>query len=156
MCEVWCSHLPSVASRLLSAVNDLTATNLDKKTWKSTRLRFCEKTGTHNGSHRSIMSLFTWAQLRTLLLIVMSSTRKRSIATKLCWKKYSMAGAIAGISWMKLAWVGSSPGSWWRRFNVGQRTVEVRRFLTGPIFPDLLREIHQFFLYREYSSCVIR
>ena len=62
------------------------------------------KNGTHNGSSRSIMSLFPWAQLRTFLLIVTSPTKNRSIATK-CWRKNSMMGAIAGISRMEQAWV---------------------------------------------------
>ena len=33
------------------------------------------------------MLLFTWAQLRTFLLSVMSCTRNRSTATKMCWMK---------------------------------------------------------------------
>ena len=42
------------------------------------------------------------SHLWTFLLIVMSSTRNRSIATK-CWRKNSTMGAIAGISRMALA-----------------------------------------------------
>ena len=43
-CEVWCSHHAG-CSRLLSAVNDLTATNWkNQNSWKSTRLRLCEET----------------------------------------------------------------------------------------------------------------
>ena len=38
------------------------------------------------------------------MLIVMSSTRTLSIATK-CWRKNMMIGAIAGISRMELPWV---------------------------------------------------
>ena len=50
----------------------------------------------HNGSLRSIMLLFTRAQLRTFLLIV-SSVKNRSTATKMCWMK-KMMDAIAGIA----------------------------------------------------------
>ena len=35
-------------------------------------------------------------------------------------------------------------------------SLKSERSLTGPIFPNLLLEIHHFFLYRKYSSCVIR
>ena len=37
-----------------------------------------------------------------------------------------------------------SPDSWWRRLNVVNASLKSERSLTGPIFPDLLREIHQF------------
>ena len=50
----------------------------------------------------------------------------------------------------------SSPDSWWRRCNSVNASLKSERFLIGPIFPNLLREIHQFFLYRKYSSSVIR
>ena len=92
---------PVGCSRLLSAVNVLTATNF--KNLESREVLW--KDGTHNGSVRSFMSLFTWAQLRTFLCIVMSSTRNRSIATMTCWRKNLMMGAIAGISRLELAWV---------------------------------------------------
>ena len=49
-----------------------------------------------------------------------------------------------------------SPDSWWTRLNMVNASLKSERSLTGPIFPDLLREIHHFFLSREYSSCVIR
>ena len=61
-----------------------------------------------------------------------------------------MIGAVAGTSRMELAWVCSSPDSWWRRFNVDNASLKSERFLNGPVFPDLLREIHQFCLYRKY------
>ena len=91
---------PVGCSRQLSAVNGLTATN--QKILQVNTSEVLWKDGTHNGSPRSIMSLFTWAQLRTFLWIVMSSTRNRFIATKTCWRKNSMMGAIAGISRMAL------------------------------------------------------
>ena len=43
------------------------------------------------------MLLFTWAQLRTFLLIVIRSTRNRSTATKMCWMKKT-TNAISGIA----------------------------------------------------------
>ena len=49
-----------------------------------------------------------------------------------------------------------SPDSWCRRLNVVNASLKTERSLTRPVFPDFLREIHQFFLYRKYSSCVIR
>ena len=49
-----------------------------------------------------------------------------------------------------------SPDSWCRRLNVVNASLKSERSLTGPVFPDSLRKIHQFFLYRKYSSCVIR
>ena len=50
----------------------------------------------------------------------------------------------------------SSPDTWWRRCNLVNASLKSKRSLIGPIFPNLLREIHQFFLYRKYSSSVIR
>ena len=41
------------------------------------------------------------------------------------------------------------------RFFVVNASLKSERFLTGPLLPELLREIHQFFLYRKYSACVI-
>ena len=171
-CDVWgVVFTPSVGcSRLLSPVNDLTATN--QKILKVDTSVVCVKKR-HNGSPRSIMLLFTWAQLRTFLLIVMSSTRNRSTATKMCWMKKTM-DAIAGISrkesvrvvllqtlgedgviWSTLRWT-QNEDSWWRRCNLVNASLNSERFLIGPFFPDSLREIHQFFLYRKYSSSVIR
>ena len=48
-----------------------------------------------------------------------------------------------------------SPDSWCRRFNVDNASLKSERFLNGPVFPDLLREIHQLCLYRKYSDCVM-
>ena len=45
---IHCENWTVCCSRPLSAVNDLTATNL-KKSWKSTRLTFCEKTALTKG-----------------------------------------------------------------------------------------------------------
>ena len=43
------------------------------------------------------------------------------------------------------------PDSWCRRFDVDNASLKSERFLNGPpVFPDLLREIHQFCLYRKY------
>ena len=41
-----------------------------------------------------------------------------------------------------------SQDSWCRRFNFDNASLKSERFLNGPMFPELLREIHQFFLYR--------
>ena len=35
-------------------------------------------------------------------------------------------------------------------------SLKSERSLAGPFFPELWREIHQFFLYRKYSACVLR
>ena len=48
-----------------------------------------------------------------------------------------------------------SPDSWCRRFNVDNTSLKSERFLNGQVFPDLLREIHQFCLYRKYSDSVM-
>ena len=79
--------------------------NKPKKSWKSKRLMFVKRRHHHNGSPRSVMSLFTWAPLRTFFFIIMSLTKNRSIATKKSWRKNSMMCAIAGISSMGLALV---------------------------------------------------
>ena len=50
----------------------------------------------------------------------------------------------------------SSPDSWWRRCNFVNASLKLERSFIGPIFPDVLREIHQFFLYLKYSSCDMR
>ena len=49
-----------------------------------------------------------------------------------------------------------SPDSWCKRFNVVNASLKSERSLTGPVFPELLREIHQFCLYRKYSACVMQ
>ena len=153
-CDLWgvVLTLPVGCSRLLSAVNNLTATNF-KKSWKSTRLRLCAET-TQRVSPFCLL-LFTWAQLRTFLLIVMSPTRNRSIATKFCWRKNPMMGAIAGISRMELAWVvflqilGENGVMWsTHRWN--------RKDFSPDWFFQTYWEIHHFFWYRKCSSCVIR
>ena len=85
--EPWATCI--IVSRPLSAVNDLTATNWKNKTsWKVDTSEVVWRNGT---------TLFTWAQLRTFLFIVMSSTRNRSTVTKMCLMKKTM-GAIAGIA----------------------------------------------------------
>ena len=43
----------------------------------------------------------------------------------------------------------TSPDSWCKRFNVDNASLKSDRFLNGPMFPDLLREIHQFCLCRK-------
>ena len=48
-----------------------------------------------------------------------------------------------------------SPDSWCRRSNVNNASLKSERFLNGPVFPDLSREIHQFCLFRKYSTCVM-
>ena len=132
---------PVGCSRLLSAVDDLTATNL-KKILKVDTSEVLWKDGTHNGSPRSIMSLFTWAQLWTFMLIVMSSTRTLSIATK-CWRKNMMIGAIAGISRMELPWVVvlqilGEDGLMWSTHRWSQNDLSPVRFF------QTYWEIHQF------------
>ena len=49
----------------------------------------------------------------------------------------------------------SSPHSRWRRCNLVNASLKSERSFNGPDLPELLREIHQFFLYRKYSACVI-
>ena len=47
-----------------------------------------------------------------------------------------------------------SPDSWCRKCNVVNASLKSERSLNGPAFPELLREIHQFFLYWKYSACL--
>ena len=109
----------------------------------------------HNGSPFYLL-LFTWAQLRTFLLIVMSSTRNRSTATKMCWMK-RMMDAIAGITTQESARVAllqtlGVNGLIWSTLRWSQNDLSSVRFFQ--IY--LMREIHQFFLYRKCSSSVFR
>ena len=50
----------------------------------------------------------------------------------------------------------SSPNSLWRRWNFVNASLKSERSFIGSFRPDVLREIHQFFLYLKYSSCVMR
>ena len=85
---------PVGCSRLLSAVNDLTATN-QKFLKVDTSEIYVKKR--HNGVSPFYLLLFTCAQLRfDLVLIVMSSTKNRSTVSKMCWMKKT-TDAIAGI-----------------------------------------------------------
>ena len=62
-----------------------------------------------------------------------------------------MMGAVGDTS--RMAWALSLP-----RFLVvnglcvDNASLKSERFLNGPVFPDLLREIHQFCLYRKYPD----
>ena len=48
-----------------------------------------------------------------------------------------------------------SPDSWCRRLNVVNASLKSERLLSCPDLPELFREIHQFFVYRKHSACVI-
>ena len=50
---------------------------------------------------------------------------------------------------------GRSPDSWCKRFNVDNASLKSERSLIGPVFPDLLREIQKFCLYRKCSASVM-
>ena len=140
-----CCQPPVGCSRLLSAANDPTATNL-KQSWKSTCLRGFKIDGTHNALYTSsvVDSLVNCHELHQELLQCHQLEEELDDECH-CW--YFQHGT--GLSCL-------SPDSWWRRLNVVNASLKSERSLTGPIFPDLSREIHQFFLYRKYSSCVIR
>ena len=60
-----------------------------------------------------------------------------------------MTVAVPGTSSSGLS--GRSPDSWCKRFNVDNAWLKSERFLNGPDVLELLREIHQFCLYRKYS-----
>ena len=149
-CEVWCSHPCRLQQTTVSCKRS--NCNKPKTSSKSTRLRFCEKTA-HNGSPRSIMSALHMSSVVDFLVncheLHQESLNRHQQEEELddechCW--YFQNDTLSCLS----------PDSWWRRFNVVNASLKSERSLTGPIFPDLLREIHQFFLYRQYSSCVIR
>ena len=103
-----CLYTPVGCSRLLSAVNDLTATNLDH----------------HVALHViSVCGLF--------LLIIMSSTKNRSTATN--WRKNSMIGAIVYTSRMALARVVvlqilGVDGLMWSTHRLSQNDLPLVRF----------------------------
>ena len=85
----------------------------------------------HNESHRSIV-LSTWAQLQISLMIVMSSTRNRSTATKICWMK-KMMEAIAGIARKESARVAllqtlGEGGVFWSTLRWSQNDLSPVRF----------------------------
>ena len=50
---------------------------------------------------------------------------------------------------------GRSPDSWCKRFNVDNASLKSERFLNGPVFPDLLREMNRFCVHRKYSDYVM-
>ena len=136
--DVWGGDVHTFRRLKQTAVSCKRSNCNKNKSWKSTRLGFFEKTA-DNGSIRSIMSLDTSTQLWTFIWIVMSSTKNRSISTN--WKKNSMIGVSTDNYRMTLIWV--------------VQTLDEDGFLkstslTYPIFPDLLKEIHQFFLNRKY------
>ena len=74
----------------------------------------------------------------------MSSTRNRSTATKMCWMKKT-TDAISGFARKESVRVALPPDSPRRRRNFVEASLKSERFLTGPIVPDLLREIHNSF-----------
>ena len=96
-CEVWVFALPVGCSRLLSAVKDLTAKNWKIKFLNVDTSEVVWRNGTTGLHVLSCCALHTWAHLWTFLLIITSSTRNRSTATKMCWMKKTM-DAIAGIA----------------------------------------------------------
>ena len=143
-CEVWCSHHTVSCSRLLSVVNDLTATNL-----KNLESRH----GTQRVSPFFHVALHVSSVVDFLVncheLLQESFHRHHDVLDEEddgchCW--YCQKGIGANCR---------SPDSWCRRFSVVNASLKSERSLIGPIVPDLLREIHQFFLHRKYSSCVI-
>ena len=84
------------------------------------------------------MLLFTWAQLRTFLFLVLSSTRNRSTATKMCWMKKTLYEEDDGCH-CRYCQIGigescSSPDSWCRWCNLINASLKSERSLIGPIF----------------------
>ena len=159
-CEsLWKMDGPVGCSRLLSAVNDFTATS-HKKSWKSTSVRFCEKTA-HNGSLRCIMSLLTWAQLSTFFLDCHELHRESFHCHQLekelddechCW--HFQNGTALSCP---------SPDSWWRRLYVVNASFKSERSLTGPIFskfierdPPILSVSKVLFLRHSISEIFLR
>ena len=141
--SVGCSGPPS-------AVNDLSATKKRtfKKIAKAVRLRFYPKICRQRVApfDRKPLHASSWLSL---------NSQEDSIATK--WTKNSM---LVSIFWYFQQGVGLSccpPASRCKRFNVDNAWLKSERFLNGPsLFPDLLREIHQFCLLWQYSDSDIR
>ena len=129
---IHCENWTVCCSRPLSAVNDLTATNL-RKILKVDTSEVLWKDGTHNGSPNSIMALFA------CMLNCGHS----------CWLTWAQPGLAplppAGGRTRLLSFSRFLVKTAW----CGQRIVE------SPIF-HFFREIHQFFLYWKNSCCVIR
>ena len=83
----------------------------------------------------------------------MKTTRIHSIANN--WRKNDDGCR----SWYFRQGMGlscRSPDSCCKRFTVDNASLKSERFLNGPVFPDFLREIHQFCLYRKYSDSFIQ
>ena len=126
-------------SRLLSAVNDLTATNLKKKTsWKPTRLRFCEKTA----PPQRVSPFYHIALYMSSVADFLVNCHERHQEALHChqleeeldgWCDFLYFQNGTGLSCC-------SPDSWCKRFNVVNASLKSERFLTGPVFPELLRE----------------
>ena len=142
---------PVGCSRLLSAVNGLTTT---KKTCKVSILSsFVKKL--HNGSHRSLRCSFTSSDVLDFLLIFHELHQESSH----CHQDVLDEEDDGCHFWYYQEGIGasrSSPDSRRRRCNFVKASLKSERSFIGLFLPDVLREIHQFFLYLKYSSCDIR
>ena len=150
-CDVWgvvFTH-PVGCSRLLSTLNDLTATNW--KNLESRRVWGCVRKR-HNGSPLSALYMSSVAdftvnchELHQESFHCHQDVLDEEDDGCHCW--YCQKGIGASCSF---------PHSWWRRCNLVNASLKSERSFIGPIFPDILRETHHFFLYRKYSSSFIR
>ena len=104
----------------------------------------------HNGSF--YMPLFH--ELRCDRLF-MSSTRNRSTTTKMSWMKKT-TDAISGIARKESVRVALLQTHGEDGAILLMLPLKSERSFIGAFRPDLLRKIHQFFLYLKFSSCDMR
>ena len=124
-----------------------------KKSWKSARLRLCQETAQR-------VSPFYYAALHMgSVADFLVNCHELHHESCHCHQDVLDEEDDGCHCWYIQKGIGlscSSPDSWWRRCNLVNASLKSERSLIGPIFPDLLREIHQFFMYRKCSSSVIR
>ena len=108
-----------------------------------------------NGSHRSIMPLISRVQRYLTLMNFMSSTRNRSTATMMCWMKKT-TDAISDTARKESVQVVLLQTHGEDGAIFVNASLKSDRGFIGAFRPDVLTEIHQFFLYLIYSSDDIR
>ena len=138
-------------SRPPSAVNDPTATKIRKKSWKSHVWGFIQRRQT---TGLSVPSCHFARKLICGLSLIYHELHQESLHCHQLeeelddWCQYWYFQNCTSLSCR-------SPDSWCRRFNAVNASLKSERSFNGPDLPELLREIHQFFLHRKYSACVI-
>ena len=118
----------------LSTVNDVTTTIVffvTEKTCQSVTLSSFVRKAASTGL-TVLFAALSRAQRCLTLMNFMSSTRIRSLATKMCWMKKTM-DAIAGISRKELVQVAL-------RCNFVNASLKSDRSFIGAFRPDVLRE----------------